>query len=141
MGPKPDARSILDFLRELRDNNSRDWFEANRPRYEASRADFLSIVGDLLGRFDAVDDLGGIALKDCVFCINRDLRFSKDKTPMSTLQLYEIRSAIAEDARPLKASSLMPARLSRRWDATRVSSTPPCGHEARPVRIPNRSLV
>jgi uncharacterized protein (TIGR02453 family) len=84
MGPTPDAQSILDFMRALRDNNSRDWFEANRPRYEAARADFLSIVGDLLGRFDAVDDLGSIALKDCVFRINRDLRFSKDKTPYKT---------------------------------------------------------
>lgn len=83
-GSEPDARSILHFLRELRDNNSREWFEANRPRYEAARADFLSIVGGLLGRFDSVDDLGGIALKDCVFRINRDLRFSRDKTPYKT---------------------------------------------------------
>jgi uncharacterized protein (TIGR02453 family) len=84
MGPNHDARSILDFLGALRDNNSREWFEANRPRYESARADFLAIVGDLLGRFDSVDDLGGIALKDCVFRINRDLRFSKDKTPYKT---------------------------------------------------------
>jgi uncharacterized protein (TIGR02453 family) len=75
---------ILDFLRALRDNNCRKWFVANRLRYEVARADFLSIVGDLLGRLDSVCDLGGIALKDCVFRINRDLRFSKDKTPYKT---------------------------------------------------------
>ena len=141
MVPKPDARSILDFLRDLREHNGRDWFEANRPRYEAARAVFLSIVGDLIARFDAVDELGGIGLKDCVFRINRDLRFSKDKTPYKTAmsallgsrgrksgarsyyfhlepdglsmlagglydpsstQLHKIRSAIAEDAKPLK---------------------------------------
>jgi uncharacterized protein (TIGR02453 family) len=79
-----DRRLILDFLRELRDNNDRAWFEANKPRYEAARSAFQTIVGELLGRFEEVDDLGGVAVKDCVFRINRDLRFSKDKTPYKT---------------------------------------------------------
>jgi uncharacterized protein (TIGR02453 family) len=84
MGLKGERQSILDFLGELKSNNSREWFNENRSRYDGARASFLSIVGELLGRFEEVDDLGGIGIKDCVFRINRDLRFSKDKSPYKT---------------------------------------------------------
>ncbi|MGA2545332.1 MAG: DUF2461 domain-containing protein [Rectinemataceae bacterium] len=84
MGQRTDRQGILDFLFELRGNNDRRWFEENRTRYEEARASFLAIVGELLGRFGDVDDLGGVAVKDCVFRINRDLRFSKDKSPYKT---------------------------------------------------------
>ena len=79
-----DRQDILDFLGGLGDNNNREWFEANRPRYEAARACFLGLVGDLLAAFDPVDDLGGVTVKECVFRINRDLRFSNDKSPYKT---------------------------------------------------------
>ena len=72
---------ILDFLRDLRDNNSRSWFEANRNRYEAARTAFEDLVAELLGAFGPVEDLTGVTVKDCVFRINRDVRFSKDKSP------------------------------------------------------------
>jgi uncharacterized protein (TIGR02453 family) len=84
MGQRADRQAILDFLFELSGNNDRRWFEENRPRYEEVRASFLAIVGELLGRFGEVDHLGGVAVKDCVFRINRDLRFSKDKSPYKT---------------------------------------------------------
>lgn len=75
---------ILGFLRGLRDHNDREWFEANRARYEEARSAFQGLVGELIARFDAVDDLGGVTVKECVFRINRDLRFSNDKTPYKT---------------------------------------------------------
>lgn len=78
------SKATLDFLRELRGNNDREWFEANRSRYEEARASFLETVGDLIDRFDQVDDLGGVTIKECVFRINRDLRFSNDKSPYKT---------------------------------------------------------
>ncbi len=84
MEPRPDLRIVLAFLRELRDHNEREWFQANKGRYETARAAFQAVVGELLSRFGQVDDLGGVAVKDCVFRINRDLRFSKDKTPYKT---------------------------------------------------------
>jgi uncharacterized protein (TIGR02453 family) len=74
-------RATLDFLRVLRGHNDREWFEANRGLYERARAAFQAIVAELIDRFDAVDDLGGIDVRACVFRINRDLRFSKDKSP------------------------------------------------------------
>jgi len=79
-----DRGKILGFLRELRDNNNREWFEANRPRYEETRAAFQELVGELIARFEPIDDLGGVTVKECVFRINRDLRFSNDKTPYKT---------------------------------------------------------
>jgi uncharacterized protein (TIGR02453 family) len=77
-------KAALDFLRALRDNNDRGWLEANRPRYEEARASFEALVAELIAKFDAVDDLGGVAPKECIFRLNRDLRFSKDKTPYKT---------------------------------------------------------
>jgi len=84
MKAKPDRQAILDFLRDLRDNNSRDWFEANRSRYEAARGTFVELLGDLIDGFASVDDIGGVTVKECMFRINRDLRFSNDKTPYKT---------------------------------------------------------
>ncbi|HTX71576.1 MAG TPA: DUF2461 domain-containing protein, partial [Rectinemataceae bacterium] len=76
--------STLDFLRLLKTHNSRDWFEANRAKYEAARTAYTELVGDLIDRFDQVDDIGGVTPKECMFRINRDVRFSKDKSPYKT---------------------------------------------------------
>lgn len=84
MSSAKDRQGILDFLRDLGAHNSRVWFEANRPRYERVRETFLTLVGDLIDRFDTVDDLGGVTVKECVFRINRDVRFAKDKSPYKT---------------------------------------------------------
>jgi len=84
MGKDNDLRRTIEFLRRLRANNDRSWFEANRPRYEEARAAFERLVGDLISRFGAVDDLGGTSPKECMFRINRDVRFSSDKSPYKT---------------------------------------------------------
>jgi uncharacterized protein (TIGR02453 family) len=80
-----ERKAILDFLRALRDHNDREWFEDNRNRYEEARAVFLELVGELIDRFGPVDDLGGVTVKECAFRINRDVRFSKDKSPYKTV--------------------------------------------------------
>jgi uncharacterized protein (TIGR02453 family) len=84
MAATVDLRPVLDFLIGLRDNNDRGWFEDNRPSYIDARAAFEALVGELIYRFDTVDDLGGVSPRECIFRINRDLRFSKDKTPYKT---------------------------------------------------------
>ncbi len=76
-----DTSLILDFLKKLQNNNSKEWMDANRAEYETARDAFKEIVSALLGeiiRFD--EDLAGLTPKDCIFRINRDIRFSKDKT-------------------------------------------------------------
>lgn len=80
-----ERKAVLDFLRQLESHNDRGWFEENRSRYEAARAVFLELVGELIDAFDPVDDLGGVTVKECVFRINRDVRFSKDKSPYKTV--------------------------------------------------------
>ena len=77
-----DTALILNFLKDLQKNNNKEWMDAHRPQYEAARDAFKEIVSVLLAeltRFD--EDLTGIVPKDCIFRINRDIRFSKDKTP------------------------------------------------------------
>jgi uncharacterized protein (TIGR02453 family) len=79
-----DLQHTLSFLEDLRFNNRRDWFEANRKRYEAARAAAESLVTEILAQFKPVEDVGATAAKDCFFRLNRDVRFSKDKSPYKT---------------------------------------------------------
>lgn len=78
----------LQFFKELEANNHKEWFDANRKRYEANvKKPFYAFTDHMLGlmaREDAA--LEGITAKDCVFRINRDIRFSNDKTPYKTNQ-------------------------------------------------------
>ena len=77
--------STLDFLKELKLNNHKEWFEANRKRYENAKADYLQLVGEVLAGVSQHDpSIGALQAKDCVFRINRDVRFSKDKSPYKT---------------------------------------------------------
>jgi uncharacterized protein (TIGR02453 family) len=72
----------LRFLKGLKKNNDRTWFEAHRAQYEAARVDFqnfIQLVIDDLERKDPA--ITGMTARDCLFRINRDVRFSKDKSP------------------------------------------------------------
>ncbi|WP_234734026.1 DUF2461 domain-containing protein [Tellurirhabdus bombi] len=71
----------LDFMRDLAQNNNREWFAANRPRYDALKAEFEQFVGQLLRGIETFQPLPNTEIKDCIFRINRDIRFSKDKAP------------------------------------------------------------
>lgn len=71
----------LDYLLDLRFNNSKPWFDENRKRYEQAQAHFEALVGDILQQFGVVEDLGDTTVKQCLFRINRDIRFTKDKSP------------------------------------------------------------
>jgi uncharacterized protein (TIGR02453 family) len=79
-----DRRKLLAFLAGLACNNDRNWFETHRADYAAARAAFERLVADILSGFPAVDDIGSPAPQDCMFRINRDVRFSHDKSPYKT---------------------------------------------------------
>jgi uncharacterized protein (TIGR02453 family) len=73
---------ILKFLKDLKKNNNREWFEKNKPRFETAKADFESFVTDLLAEMIKFDEsLAGLEPKKLIFRIYRDVRFSKDKSP------------------------------------------------------------
>lgn len=77
--------STIKYLNNLKKNNNKLWFEENRKQYENAKADFQTIVEELINsisKFDA--PIGNLLAKQCVFRINRDIRFSKDKTPYKT---------------------------------------------------------
>jgi len=73
------------FLKQLTKNNNRDWFEANKPRYDgAIREPMVSLLETLDGLLrHRVPDLV-IDPKKSMYRIYRDVRFSKDKTPYKT---------------------------------------------------------
>jgi len=73
--------STLAFLKELVQNNNREWFQENRKRYDDSKADLEKLVAYLITEVSQFQDLGNLQVKDCVFRINRDVRFSKNKDP------------------------------------------------------------
>lgn len=78
-------QELLDFLKELRTHNNRDWFQANKPRYESLRQEFVITVSKLLSLLSEVDeDLKALQPQDCIYRIYRDIRFSPDKTPYKT---------------------------------------------------------
>jgi uncharacterized protein (TIGR02453 family) len=73
---------VLEFLKELKVNNNREWFQANKKRYDQARQVFESFINDLIPRIRTLDPLVDmITAKDCVFRIYRDVRFSSDKSP------------------------------------------------------------
>lgn len=77
--------STIRFLTDLKKNNHKDWFEKNRKVYEAAKADYLLFVTQVLTALQQKDtSLENLEPKQCVFRINRDVRFSKDKSPYKT---------------------------------------------------------
>ncbi|HOK24982.1 MAG TPA: DUF2461 domain-containing protein [Bacteroidales bacterium] len=78
-------KNTVEFLKALALNNNRDWFEAHRVNYETSRKNFEAFVQAFIDRITEFDPvLKGLEAKSCIFRINRDIRFSNDKSPYKT---------------------------------------------------------
>lgn len=75
------APSTLAFLRELRKNNNRDWFNDHKDRYREEHAKMLDFAETLIARMSTHDQLEPMTGKQSLFRIYRDVRFSKDKSP------------------------------------------------------------
>lgn len=75
-------KSTLTFISELKENNNKPWFDDNKSRYIDARADFNNFVNDVLVNLRKFDkDMELVEVKNCIFRINRDVRFSKNKAP------------------------------------------------------------
>jgi len=75
-------KTTLKFLRDLKKNNTKQWFDLHRPAYEEAKNDFELFVQALItGQGKKDKHIGSLKPKECVFRINRDIRFSKDKSP------------------------------------------------------------
>ena len=93
--------TLFAFLRELRANNCREWFQANRERYEREVRDpVLAFIGDFAAPLRTISAAyiadprpsGG-----SLFRIQRDIRFSKDKNPYKTEVLVQFRHVAGRD--------------------------------------------
>lgn len=75
--------STLNFLKELVQNNNREWFQENKQRFEAAKENVIAFTGELIAELKKADPtlVSDIDPKKCVMRIYRDIRFSLDKTP------------------------------------------------------------
>jgi uncharacterized protein (TIGR02453 family) len=75
-------KSTLDFLTGVKNNNTREWFNANRPAYSSAKDNFESFVQEIIDGIILFEPImKGLEAKSCVYRINRDIRFSNDKSP------------------------------------------------------------
>jgi uncharacterized protein (TIGR02453 family) len=78
-------KNSLSFISDLKNNNHKEWFHANRKRYDEARGEFLAFIESLVTEIGIFDpELGPVDAKGSLFRINRDIRFSKDKSPYKT---------------------------------------------------------
>lgn len=88
------SKDTIKFLKDLKKNNNRDWFNDNKPRYQAAHEEFIEFVDSLIAEIVKFDpSIGHHKAKDCVFRIYRDVRFSKNKDPYKTNMGAHITSA------------------------------------------------
>jgi uncharacterized protein (TIGR02453 family) len=92
---------LFTFFRELKGNNNREWFEANKQRYEKEvREPLLRFIADFGLRLAEISPhyladprrSGG-----SLFRINRDIRFSSDKSPYKTAAGIQFRHERGKD--------------------------------------------
>ncbi|SDM29957.1 TIGR02453 family protein [Pedobacter antarcticus] len=88
-------KMTFDFLKGLKKNNSKEWFDKNRDDYREVYENFEGFTQDLIdsiSKFDPSIASSHLLAKDCIPRLNRDLRFSKDKSPYKTY-LYAVISS------------------------------------------------
>jgi len=76
------SKQYVSFFKELAAHNDRDWFNANKSRFEEQvKEPFEAVTEEVIAFMKKLDPKIAIGVKDAVFRIYRDTRFSKDKTP------------------------------------------------------------
>jgi uncharacterized protein (TIGR02453 family) len=78
-------KSTIQFLKDLKRNNNKEWFDTNRKKYEGAKSDYELLAGEVIKQLGRADEsVAHLEPKQCMFRINRDIRFSKDKAPYKT---------------------------------------------------------
>jgi uncharacterized protein (TIGR02453 family) len=74
--------TTIKFLKDLKKNNNKSWFDKNRSIYENAKTDFANFIQAVIDQHGKKDaSIKTVVAKDCLFRINRDVRFAKDKSP------------------------------------------------------------
>lgn len=72
----------IKFIKAIKKNNHKDWMDANREWYHQVREDLINDIEEMLTAVSKTDArFKKLNPKDCMFRINRDIRFSNDKRP------------------------------------------------------------
>jgi uncharacterized protein (TIGR02453 family) len=80
-----NVKPLLEFLKKLEKNNHKEWFDAHKKEYDALRKEWISFIQTVITGAATFDpDIAHLEAKNCIFRINRDVRFSKDKSPYKT---------------------------------------------------------
>lgn len=75
----------LKFLKDLKKNNKKEWFDKNRSRFDAAKKNVEETTAEIIKRLSKSDEsIAHLLPKECMFRINRDVRFSKNKSPYKT---------------------------------------------------------
>jgi len=76
-------QKTFDFLKKLKSNNDKEWFDKNKDLYLEAKTEFEDFIDDLLNGIRKFDKQisPDLKAKNCTFRIYKDVRFSKDKTP------------------------------------------------------------
>ena len=73
---------LITFLENLSKNNNKEWFHDHKSEYQELRNEFKQYIAILIAEIAHFDEpVKYLESKDCIFRINRDIRFSKDKRP------------------------------------------------------------
>lgn len=90
-------QAFIDFFKGLAASNHKDWFDENRKTYEKEvKKPFYQLVADTIAEVSKYDkNVAELQVKNAVFRINRDIRFSKDKTPYN----LHVSAAISPEGR------------------------------------------
>ena len=82
MTVNPLEPEVITFIRELCIHNNKDWFDENRAHYTSSiRPAIINFTQEVINLFNEQGENISIDPRKCIFRINRDIRFSKDKSP------------------------------------------------------------
>ena len=73
-------KEVLSFLKKIKKNNNREWFEVNKPEFKRIETEVKHFGQQLKESLEATEHIDGVKL----FRVYRDVRFSKDKTPYKT---------------------------------------------------------
>ena len=79
------TKDAIQFIDDLGKNNNTEWMHANKKRYDSYKKDYHNFITSILEVMKPLDaSLEPLEVKNCTFRINRDIRFSKDKSPYKT---------------------------------------------------------
>lgn len=80
-----DMKELIDFFKALAANNNREWFAQNKEWWERVRKNGMDFASQMIEAVAKVDPRAAyFTPNDCTYRINRDTRFSPDKTPYKT---------------------------------------------------------